>query len=212
MPPSPSDWNVILLGAWNLAILTPDGISRRLFELEPGTPLEIQVPITGHGQAPIRVIHSGLVVEPTSGRLSVTPQEPTEQGLRDAVAVAGKALESLPETPVSAAGINIRYKFDTVPDELVTIQTSTIDDQLAVAGSRIRSRALERALEWNEGVINLTARSNGDGSALLSLNFHRDSLTGPDLLAWLRRVDEMLESAANFMGPVLGLTGPGEGG
>ncbi len=43
MKGTPFDWNVVIIGSWNPAILTPQGITTRLLQLEAGTPVEVQV-------------------------------------------------------------------------------------------------------------------------------------------------------------------------
>ncbi|MET0110029.1 MAG: hypothetical protein ABW084_14095 [Candidatus Thiodiazotropha sp.] len=69
---TPIDWNIVVVGAWNVAILTPEGIARRLFNLEPGTPIEVQVAMDVG--APIRVRHDNIIVQPSPTSLVITPQ------------------------------------------------------------------------------------------------------------------------------------------
>ena len=42
MPAEPFSWNAVVVGAWNIAILSPDGVRRRLFDLPEGTPIELE--------------------------------------------------------------------------------------------------------------------------------------------------------------------------
>jgi hypothetical protein len=53
MPLKPYDWNVVVLGHWNQAILTPQGIAERLFQLPSETEIGIEVPMDAIG--PFRV-------------------------------------------------------------------------------------------------------------------------------------------------------------
>ncbi len=46
MPLEPGEWNVVILGRWNRAIPTPQGIASRLFQLPPETEIGIEVPWT----------------------------------------------------------------------------------------------------------------------------------------------------------------------
>ena len=57
---NPFDWNVVIVGYWNRAILTPAGVGRRLFGLEEGNPVLVEVPMNGLG--PHRVKYSDLTI------------------------------------------------------------------------------------------------------------------------------------------------------
>jgi len=43
----PIDWNVIIVGRWNTAILTPGRIAEKIFQQQPGTGLHVDVPLDG---------------------------------------------------------------------------------------------------------------------------------------------------------------------
>ena len=200
---SPVDWNVVVVGAWNLAILTPAGIARRLLNLDENTPVEVQVPLDR--RAPIRVVHNQLLVVPAGGRLTIAPVEPNPEGLREASLVAARAIDSLPETPFSAAGLNIRYRFDTAPDPLLSFLGSGVDDPLADADFRVLHRALKRAVAWREGLLNIELESDQDGTGAVALNFHKDSMNGAELRRWLEQVGEMIDLAGHLLRTTLSL-------
>src|SRR6266478_1019531 len=106
MPLEPYDWNVVVLGRWNRAILTPNGIASRLFELPPETEIGIEVPMDAIG--PFLVSHGDLTVMVGGAQLMVQATENNFSSLERAMRVARRAMEKLPETPVVAAGFNIR--------------------------------------------------------------------------------------------------------
>ncbi|HET7789015.1 MAG TPA: hypothetical protein VFL36_23785 [Myxococcales bacterium] len=183
------------MGAWNLAILTPDGIARRLFQLERGTPVEVQVAIDQ--QAPVRVLHDGLIVIPSRNSLLVQPQTAGTRGLQAAARIVARAIRSLPETPMTAAGVNVRYRLDPVPDELIRVVESTIDPRLADARFVIQYRGLLRQLGWNEGVINCEWHHERNESRV-AYNFHLGSTEIQRLAAWVERCDEMVAAASQL--------------
>src|SRR5262245_15714431 len=108
MPLEPYDWNVVVLGRWNRAILTPQGIASRLFQLPPETEIGIEVPIDAIG--PFRVSHGKLTVMVSEAQLMVEARENNFPSLERAMRVARRAMEDLPRTPVFAAGFNIRVQ------------------------------------------------------------------------------------------------------
>ena len=197
MPGKPFDWNVVVTGAWNTAILTPNGIASRLFGLPPETPVEVLVPLDR--QDPIRVVHDGMTVVPSSNRLVVAPINCTAQGLGKASKLAIKAIQSLPETPTTAAGINVRYRFDSLPDELIKIGSSGLDDRLAETDQKILAKTLRRSLAWKAGLLNIEVHEGQDASGFLIFNFHRESTKGRDLEEWLGQVESMTTSIEGML-------------
>src|SRR5438128_129219 len=106
MPLETYDWNVVVLGHWNRAILTPQGIASRLFQLPPETEIGIEVPMDAIG--PFRIANGDLTVMVGTSQLMVEARENNFSSLERAMRVARRAMENLPETPVVAAGFNIR--------------------------------------------------------------------------------------------------------
>jgi hypothetical protein len=196
MPAKPIDWNVVVVGAWNLAILTPQGIARRLFQLPPETPVEVQVAVDQ--PAPIRVVHSGLMVIPSRDNLVVQPVAASARGLRDAANLLATAVRALPETPMTAAGVNVRYSIDPVPDELVHVVDSDADRRLADLGfGNIRDRALLRTVAWEEGVLNCEWHVE-PGVARAGYNFHLASNEFARLAAWIEKSEAMIADASRL--------------
>ncbi len=185
-------WNVVIVGAWNLAILTPDGIRKRLFKLPEGTPVDVEVSIDRPG--PYRVKHGDLLVVPSSVMLEVIPLNLSRTGLEKASQLALTALEGLPETPVFAAGMNIRFKYTDVPVELLDLVKSPLDDVLSDHGFTIRGGAAKRSMTVEPGVVNLEiTTSSQPNEGQITLNFHRDSTDVTHLREWLRRTSEFFD-------------------
>ena len=195
---TPYNWNVVVNGAWNLAILNPLGVARRLFGLE-ALPSALQVEVSVDRPAPIRVMHDNLKVIPSTDQLIVEPSDSSQDGLLRASSIAARAIESLPETPLRAARVNVRYRFDSPPDELDAILQSKLDDRLAESSHKILDKTLQRSLEWREGVLNVELGWKEDISAFVHFNFHRASSDGPELRDWLAHVDKMIESSSELL-------------
>jgi len=129
-----------------VAILSPEGISRRLLDNPPGTPIEVQVALDR--EATFRVAHQGLQVTPASNALIVSPDAPEAEALSRAAVVAARAISSLPETPFTGAGINLRYKFELMPDALLQAVRSEADDRFADLDHQISGKLLRRTFVW----------------------------------------------------------------
>jgi hypothetical protein len=198
----PVDWNAVVLGAWNVAILTPRGVAQRLFKLDVGTPVEVQVQIDQPG--PLRINHDGVGVIPSATALIAIPASPTLTGLRRAAEIVARGVESLPHTPVTAAGVNLRYRFAEVPDELLAL-TAGADDLFADGDLPVVSRVTKRSIRWKSGLLNLEIHQNEDATCEVVVNFHRQSSEGADLTAWLGSTEAMVEQAKKLLTTTLKL-------
>jgi hypothetical protein len=190
MPVEPSTWNAVVIGAWNRAILTPDGVRRRLFELPEATPIELEVAVDLPG--PFRVGHDGLIVIPAPGRLEVAVRIASPAALQRACVVCQRALASLPETPVSAAGVNIRYRLTEIPDAVLDLVRAPLDEALSDAGYEVPGSTIKRSVSLPPGVVNVQVGQTQTGGGTLEFNFHRESSVHRDLREWLGRAEEFV--------------------
>lgn len=198
-----SVWNVVVIGAWNTAILSPDGIRRRLFRLAEGVPVDLQMAIDRPGLFQVR--HDGVVVIPTHSRLEAVAAEGTAGGLARAAEICQRAIDELPSTPMTAAGVNIRYEFEEFADDLLARVRAPLDDALANAECQIRASSIRRTVEIEQGVVNMTVTHSPDGNGTLEFNFHRDSQDPEELKAWLGETEGFV-ARAGTLAEVLGVT------
>ena len=199
----PTNWNVVVRASWNLAILTPRGIAQRLFGLPAGTPVEIRIPLDGRN--PYQVHHDGLVVVASEDQLIVEPDVCDIANLKRAMLLGSRALEQLPETPCTAAGFNLRYEINPVPDTLLDVVQCAMDDRLAEAGHILTARKRGAAWQYGEGILNVEIALDGN-AGLVALNFHRTSTDVASLRQWLdpnvREVEERIERLSEILGLV----------
>jgi hypothetical protein len=190
-----TEWNVIVIGAWNRAILTPAWIGKHLFELEEGTPLEVNVPLDEY--RPYQVKHAGIIVVAASQNLLVKPVARDFGELARAAEIAARAVNELPRTPLVAAGINCAFKSDAAIERLTEVTTHRADNALADADFRISSRGIRRTLKWNEGAINLTVDDDEDEGWSIQFNFHLADKGEKRLSDWLKTPAADLEKAVS---------------
>jgi hypothetical protein len=196
----PFSWNVVVVGAWNTAILSPDGVRRRLFDLPDGTPIELEVQVDRPG--PFRIGHEGLVVIPIASRLEVATRTSTPESLERACRLCQRALQILPETPVSGVGVNVRYRFDELPDQILDLIRAPIDVELADADFQVQGGITKRSITLTPGLVNVEI-TQSQAINKLEFNFHRDSTAPAELSDWLGRVQEFIalsDRLANVVG------------
>jgi hypothetical protein len=200
--PEPYNWDVVIIGHWNRAILTPNGIAKRLFKLPEGTGIEVSIPVNLFG--PVQVKHDGVMVRVEAQRIVIATEKASYKALNRAMATACNALRDLPETPVFAAGFNIRFKVDAQgePSELDEIVQTSLDTDLSDAGYEIISRGLTRRVRieggiFEKGVLNLLVLKEENKPIRIEMNFHRDSNSVPELIKWLEVSEEDLKKGVS---------------
>lgn len=197
MATQPIDWNVVIIGAWNIAILTPDGIRKRLFNAPEGTPVDIQVAVDR--PAPHRVHYNSLTVSPSSEMLIISVDQCNVQSLKRACEVGARALSQLPETPLSAVGINFRYRIDELPNDLLTLIDPPIDELFSDRNYIISRRSIQRGLELQPGVINLELGHEQTTEGTILLNFNLDSQDRGSIEQWLSKVQEFFDKSQELL-------------
>lgn len=191
-----ADWSVVVIGAWNMAILTPDGIRRRLFELPEGSPIDIEVAVDRPGA--FRVRHDGVIVEPSSIGLTISGVACDMLTLARACEVGRRALNGLPETPVLAAGINFKYRISEMPDAVLDLLESPLDDKLSDEGLQIVGRVLKRVIQCENGVLNLDIVQGMELDGVAGFNYHLDSNKAEELAEWLTKSERFGEMTAKL--------------
>ena len=181
------DWGVVVVGRWNPSILTPVGIAQRLFELEEGTPIEVRLAIDV--MLPPVVTHDSLRVTVGSQLLVIEPLTHSYFYLERARALARNALISLPETPVTAAGVNVRYVYKEADDYLSRVQeitTCELDEAISSLDQRISKRSVSRSIPTLDGQLNLSVNEDEEGHVKIQFNFEFVSQEVEKQREWLR--------------------------
>lgn len=195
---TPHDWSVVIVGHWNPAILTPSGIARRLFELKQGTPVEVAVPLDMI--APPKVTHQEITVMAGKERLILQPNQQSYPQLKMAMEIGVHALRSLPETPLAAVGINLRFSADPQIEALQAVTSnSEFDNRLSDQNLVICGRALTRVLDWEGGKLSFTIEENQSGSSEMLFNFELRSTDVTQHICWLTTEVTKIESQVNCL-------------
>jgi hypothetical protein len=179
----PVDWSVVVAARWNRAILTPAGIRQRIFGIsDEEFPLEVMIPIDL--LAPPQVTLNEMVVIANWNRLVVRPKKLDFESLCGAMSLALNAVNSLPETPFEAVGINIAYKIDD-SEPLESALKVGVDEKFGDAQLVINGRESIRILEWRTGKINVRV-SNTEQLKSIQLNIEIKSSEIESIRKWLQ--------------------------
>jgi len=196
----PFGWSIVIAGRWNPAILTPAGIARRVFQIEKGKEIGLQVDVPLDGISPYRVKDPSntLAVMATDRRVTIEPIRMNYAAFQKAMKAGKDAVQSLPETPLSAAGININFRVSDLDTPLNAMISSSLDATVSDLHFSIHDRSLSRSLVFRTGLINLILMVTETDTKIF-FNFHCGSSEHSKIIEWLSTpIDSIVEQVNNL--------------
>ncbi|MCX7014343.1 MAG: hypothetical protein NTW86_17630 [Candidatus Sumerlaeota bacterium] len=166
MEPKSDGWTLVIVGFWNRMIFSPKWVGEGVFQKEE---LEILVPLSPTIPLVLRDEHLSLQV--SDRRLILAPRLGFLRGMEDAEQKALRILERLPETPVSAVGVNFSFLESSPSESLLRLFNHDDDSQLESLRWRIEERTISRKLIQEDSVFNLTLRLDPESQVELRANF-----------------------------------------
>jgi hypothetical protein len=194
------NWTLVVVGAWNTRIFTPEWVGGKLFQ---SGELTTEVNFTP-GQSILRFTHSGVSVIPQDDRLIVGVQELSAETLQRAEGVLLRLLDLLPHTPVTAFGVNLGFREARPKPELTEIFRASDHGQLS-AKYEVGRIELTRTLGMDGGVLNLK-HAFDDGAVEIHFNFHHQAAAASEAAERFRGLAERYRAvAAGILEEVYGL-------
>ena len=184
MPLSLQHCSIVIVGYWNRMIFSPSWVAEKLLKVR-----EVESLASLDRSVPVIMRSRGIELLLTETRLQIKPTDEGDEFLRAAEEVAKTAASLLPNTPVSAVGINFGTK-NSRAERLIELFNYRDDGDLHEAGWEIRACSLKRELHHNNEVLKLSMVLE-DGEAYILGNFHRSVQNCPDVVPLLenRAVD-----------------------
>lgn len=164
--------SLVILGAWNPALLNPDWITRELFEVPEGQDVNValEVPIGSLLSSP-KITYDGFVFLANIDKLTITVLDPTEASINRAENMARLVLQKLSYTPVSAFGQNIMFLDKEPTTEQISVFSKIPSQPPKVTEGTTIGTSLRWALERNGGITNITHELS-NGQLAVKFNFH----------------------------------------
>ena len=104
-------------------------------------------------------MHDGLIVISGSNRLEVAARTASDRARLRALS-SGFGLAA--ETPVSAVGVNIRYRLTEVPDPVIDLVRAPRDEALSDAGHQVVTSTTKRSSVLASDQVQMTLFANDD--------------------------------------------------
>lgn len=180
---NPGETSLVVAGAWNPAVVTPQWMIRHGLQKPPGEQVRVQAQVpTGVGMnlgVPTYTIE-GLIFNARPDALVLAPVSVDEGSLLQLEEVARRTLEQLTHTPVVGVGHNFEFS-DETPDatrlNAFTAAGRDISDIKPVEWQSSRSAIATSFID--EGVVINIARSYDANGLKVKFNFHQDVESAP---------------------------------
>ncbi len=157
---------VVLLGAWNPAIFTPEWIAHFLFEYKDGDNVTIgMIQEVASGEHIIFIDNIGISA--STNRLKFFVWE--ENDIEKLPSVITKLYETLPHTPLGDFGVN--YKFTVESPNISIVESLETSEFLDMEFAILRQEIKTQLGRDESSVINLQRIFDGNDFEL-DLNFH----------------------------------------
>lgn len=204
MKPILAEWNIIVAGSWNLAILNPDWVSKKIFETN-----ELDVDLLIDNFRPqIRYKHEKVILAPESSRVTVGCTETTEAAIEQAEAACLRLIDSLPVTPLSAVGINVGFFEDNPSGHLLDGFNFKDNFKYAENGFEVATSEILRSISLPDCTLNFRVRQEADGNVSFHFNFHANTQDAENAkLALKKKASSRVGTATDILKKIYGIVG-----
>ena len=207
MKPIVTEWTVVAVGSWNLAILNPDWFAKNVFDIN-----QLNVELILENFAPrLRFVHDDAIVIPSSDRVIIGSRRPTDSSLVACDRAMNKLLELLPVTPIAAVGVNFGYEEADPPQRLFDLfkfsdGSKFIDQAIQITGSTIA-----RQFSYDKYLCTMTTNLSEAGAIQLKFNYNANVENSKDARAALEgKVIMLREYTERLLSDIYGLSGEQE--
>ncbi len=207
MRPNLEEWTIVLVGGWNPKIFSPKWVAGKLFGTKDSQTVQIEAGI-GPGVQFLKYHFGGAVVIPRDDRLILGVATPKDEQLERIEKLACRVLELLPETPLSAVGVNFGFVEDDVPQDLSRIFDIADRKQLASTDYDVANRTeLRRQLARNKGGVLNLKQVFAPPNVEIKINYHLGTDQWKEAKTFLDgEVIGMREESFAFLGTMYGLS------
>ncbi len=181
LKPNIDGWSIVMAGHWNRVIFSPAWITGHLTSVKD---IGIEVPVDNPG-LPIRLTFEGIHLCVTSKQLVLTVERAEDALLEKCRDVAISALKELPHTPLMAVGVNYHFVAEQPDDALLQVFNLADNNRLSDADVKIRSTIIQRTLLIKDQTVNLSLTLADDKKVHVAFNFHKDTPSTEQAVAFL---------------------------
>lgn len=182
MKPNVGEWTTVIPGSWNLAILNFDWVAREIFEQK-----DINVALAvGPGLPQVTFTAGNVSLRPTADRVIFSARDASDKALSTIESFATKLLEKLPQTPVSAVGVNFGFIEETPDADTLEMFKIVDTNKISDAGYVIRETSIIRSVLIDDVRVNFKSVNDNNGAVSFHFNFHNEAENAEDAMTALK--------------------------
>lgn len=164
---------LVIPGAWNARIFTPEWVTKYLAEAQT---VEVALGI-GQPAVHLRIAFGGIYLLFFPDRIILKPENLEDARLAKMETVASKILTTLAHTPISGTGINFQFIESSPSPQDLRIFDLSDNDLFSDRGFSISIPSIRRTLKRDTKTINLSVTKLDAGGIQYDVNFHADTPT-----------------------------------
>lgn len=194
---------LVIIGAWNRAIFSPDWVQRFVF---PGEEIGIEIPLDNLDASP-RFSSNDLSICVVNQKLVFNISNPTNDKFHQVGSKAISVCRALAHTPITCFGINHYFEGSKQEIEKSNIFDFSNFDVLQNKGYELRSMRNQQSLKFEHHILNIIWTLDGDRTSL-EFNNHYEV---KDVESFISVFDEnmlfnRLENSTNYIKNIYGLS------
>lgn len=197
--PGSDAFNIVLVGAWNPAIFSPEWAKQNLAD---DSTKEVVMAISMQMVAPPRLTVEGINIYPSTQALMLDCSEYSDLALGSCSRKLERLAALLPHTPVTAVGVNFRF-IGNLDEHLTLAELFAFNDAAKIDASAytLTSSLIKRTYALKDStILNLTVDIDG-GVLRIEFNCHSEIRNLSELPAKTNfaRIQECRRQAIEFM-------------
>jgi hypothetical protein len=189
------DSNLIIVGAWNPAIISPFWLHQQFPDLLPGEHFDAEFLV--QPTVSVRFKINDIQIDPSNGRLTLSPATNDEERLRFLPRLAHAISERLPHTPVIAMGFNFVFRVEANRRLAIDKFLDERGQGELYAGLGLATRTgrqVTHSFALTQGMLNITYEYRPDETKV-NFNFHHAVTGGQQVRDVLPSFAERLEES-----------------
>jgi hypothetical protein len=201
MKPNLDKWSIVIAGAWNIRLFTPDWLSQNILKHEGSSGFQIEMGI-GTGIRSWRFIAGDFIFSPGEDKFIFSVKSATLENLKECEMYAQRLLELLPHTPIAGIGINLCFTSDEPSAKLTKLFDLSDNKDVSSCSLQFDECTIARSFK----VPNSNQRMNASISLVnkvveLDFNHHVAANTAQEGIGFLTgtKVIEAFERTSTFL-------------